>query len=69
MRGITSEDGCSFFEEHDAAHDALALGGVPHAPEEVEHHAACAAEGKTVTEVVDDAVGTGLLAHTHLQIT
>jgi len=67
--GITSEDGGSFFEEHDAAHDALPLGGVPHAPEEVEDHTACTAEGKTVPEVVDDAVGTGLLAHTHLGIT
>lgn len=61
----TSEHGSTFLEESDSSHEFLLLGCVPHASQEVEYDAACAAQREAVSEIVDNTVGTGLLAHRH----
>lgn len=66
---MTSEYGCSSFEETDASADAFLFGRIPHATDEVKDDACNAAHGETVSEVIDYAVRTRLLSHRHCLLT
>jgi hypothetical protein len=61
----TSQDRSPLFQQIDASDDAFPFGSVPHAADEVEDDPRNAAHGEAVAEVVDDAVGAGLLSHRH----